>query len=86
MSKLNELRGSLNAIATDARSVAGNLSGFRGKFGRAVAEVEAAIGGSARRTDREIIEALQAADKQVQAAVAALGEAARRAQNYGDSL
>lgn len=85
-SKLNELRASLQAIAESSKTTAGNLSTFRGKFSRTSAEVEAAIGGTSRRTDREIVEALQMADRQVQAAVAALGDAARKAQNYADSL
>ena len=82
MSQLQQLKARLDQIGNEAKSTAGNLSAFHSKFAKAVNEVEQAIGGSAQRTDKQIIQTLQAADKQVQAAVQALQQAAQTAQQY----
>jgi len=44
------------------------------------------MGGSAQGADKQLIEALQAAQRQVDAAVSALEQAAKAAQSYGQSL
>ena len=49
-------------------------------------QVQAAIGGSSQRKDQEVLRSLEAASKQVDAAVRALEAAARVASNYGRSL
>lgn len=86
MSQLQQLKSQLNGIASDAKSTAGGLSGFTSKFSQAVGQVNATIGGSAQRTDQEIIQTLQAAEKQVKAAVQALQTAAGTASKYAASL
>ena len=86
MSQLQQLKSQLNSIASDAKSTAGGLSGFKSKFSTAVGQVNATIGGSAQRTDQEIVSTLQAAEKQVEAAVQALQQAASTAQDYASSL
>ena len=86
MSQLQQLKSRLDQIANDAKTTAGNLAGFRAKFNRAVSEVEATIGGSAQRTDKKIVETLQAANKQVEAAVQALQNAASTAKGYASQL
>jgi hypothetical protein len=86
MSQLQQLKSQLNNIASDARSTSSGLSGFTSKFSRAVAQVNATIGGSAQRTDQDIIQTLQAAERQVKAASEALQLAASKASRYAASL
>ena len=86
MSDLQKLKGQLNGIASDAKSTAGGLSSFKSKFSQATSQVQQAIGGSAQRTDKEIIQTLQAAEKQVEAAAQALQQAANTASRYAASL
>lgn len=86
MSQLQQLKAQLNGIASDAKSTAGGLSAFKSKFSAAVGQVNAAIGGSAQRTDQEIIATLKSAEKQVEAAVQALQQAAAKANGYAASL
>ncbi len=86
MSQLQQLKFQLSGIASDAKSTAGGLSSFKSKFSTAVSQVNAAIGGSAQRTDQEIISTLNAAEKQVEAAVHALQQAASTATSYAASL
>ncbi|MCP3877301.1 MAG: hypothetical protein GY701_02740 [Sulfitobacter sp.] len=86
MSQLQQLKSQLNGIASDAKTTAGGLSGFKSKFSSAVGQVQSTIGGSAQRTDQQIIQTLRAAEKQVEAAVAALQQAASAAQGYASSL
>jgi hypothetical protein len=86
MSQLQQLKAQLNAIGGDAKSTAGGLASFKSKFSTAVGQVAATIGGSAQRTDQEIIQTLQAAERQVDAAVQALQQAAATASRYASSL
>jgi hypothetical protein len=86
MSQLQQLKAQLNAIGGDARSTAGGLASFKSKFSAAVGQVSATIGGSAQRTDQEIIQTLQAAERQVDSAVQALQQAATTATRYAASL
>lgn len=86
MSQLQQLKGQLNSLASDAKTTAGGLSSFKSKFSQAVGQVQNLIGGSANRTDQEIIATLQAAEKQVEAAVAALNSAAQTANGYAARL
>lgn len=86
MSQLQQLKAQLNGIAGDAKSTASGLSGFSSKFGQAIGQVNATIGGSAQRTDQEIIQTLRAAEQQVKAAVQALNAAATTATRYAGSL
>lgn len=86
MSDLRQLRGRLDEIARDARSTAGNLATFQGRFSRQAGEVEQAIGGTVTGTDKNMIETLQAAQRQVTAAINALEQVASLASRYGASL
>lgn len=86
MSQLQQLKGQLSSLASDAKSTAGGLTSFKSKFSTAVSQVNASIGGSAQRTDQQIIATLQAAEKQLDAAVQALQQAAATASSYAESL
>ena len=86
MSQLSQLRARLTQIAGDAKNTAANLASFRSKFQRAISEVQASIGGTAQRTDKEIIQALQAAEREVNQAVEALSHASATARDYAARL
>ena len=86
MSDLKQLKGRLDQIGREAKSTAANLSGFSGRFSQQAGEVEQAIGGTATQVDKQMMETLQAAEKQVAEAIAALQQVADTAAKYGASL
>jgi hypothetical protein len=86
MSQLSQLKQQIDSIAQQAKSTGGALSSFRAKFGQSITAVQATIGGSAQRKDQEVVQALAEAQTKVDAAVAALDQAAQTARAYGASL
>jgi DNA anti-recombination protein RmuC len=86
MSQLTALKQQINSIGDDAKRTGQSLAGFKSKFSSAVSQVSATVGGSSRQVDKELIAALQAAEKQVDAAVAALQSAGKTATGYAQSL
>jgi hypothetical protein len=86
MSDLKQLKGRLDQIGGEAKTMAGNLSTFQGRFKRQVSEIQLAIAGTATKTDQSMIETLNQADRQVAAAVAALQQVAGLASRFGASL
>lgn len=86
MSELQKLKQNIQSLASSAKQTGAGLGQFKSKFSSQVNQVQAAIGGSAQRKDQEVVQALQAASKQVDAAVAALEQAAKVASAYGASL
>jgi hypothetical protein len=86
MSDIKQLKSRLDQIGRDARSTAGNLAAFRGRFNRQAADVERTIGGTATGVDKNMIETLQAAERQVSTAISALERVATIAGRYGASL
>ncbi|WP_006245066.1 hypothetical protein [Mycolicibacterium tusciae] len=86
MSELQKLKGTLEQIASSAKQTGGSLGQFKSKFSSQQGQVRQAIGGSAQRKDQEVLQSLDAAAKQVDAAVRALENAAKVATNYGRSL
>ncbi|HEY4225756.1 MAG TPA: hypothetical protein VGM70_08080 [Pseudolysinimonas sp.] len=86
MSQLSGVKQQLSSIANDAKSTAAGLTGFKSKFSQAVNQVEATIGGTAQGVDRDMIQTLQAAEKQLDAAVSALQQASQAASKFAASL
>lgn len=86
MSQLAQLKQQINSIGNDAKTTAQGLSGFKSKFSQSVGQVSATIGGSAQHVDQKMIQTLQAAEQQVDAAIAALQQAASAASSYAASL
>jgi hypothetical protein len=86
MSELQRLKQQIASIGNDAKSTASGLAGFKSKFSTAVGQVSSTIGGSAQRVDQNMISTLQAAEKQVDQAIAALQQAASAANSYASSL
>ena len=86
MSQLAQLKQQINSIGNDAKSTAQGLSSFKSKFSQSVSQVSATVGGSAQQVDQKMIQTLQAAEKQVDQAIAALQQAAQAANSYAASL
>ncbi|MBM9837363.1 hypothetical protein JO861_12440 [Rhodococcus hoagii] len=86
MSEIQKLKGTLDSIASASKQTGGSLGQFKSKFSAHMGQVRAAIGGSSQRKDQEVIQALEVASKQVDAAVQALESAARITSSYGRSL
>lgn len=82
MSQLGQVKSQVMQIAGDAKSTAGGLSAFKSKFSQAVSQVQATIGGTATGVDKQMIATLQAAERQLEAAVAALQQAAQSAGDW----
>jgi len=86
MSQLQQLKQQIGSLASDAKSTSQGLSGFKTKFSQAVGQVAATVGGSSQQVDQRLISTLQAAEKQVDQAIAALQAAASEASKYAQSL
>ncbi|UVJ38044.1 hypothetical protein [Arthrobacter sp. CJ23] len=86
MSQLANVKQQLASIGNDAKTTAAGLAGFKSKFSRAIAQVQAAVGGSAQGVDREMVQTFRAAEKQVDAAIAALQQAERAVTKFASSL
>ncbi|WP_130013917.1 hypothetical protein [Serinicoccus sediminis] len=86
MSQLTQVKQQLSSISNDAKTTAAGLQGFRGKFSQAISQVQATIGGTAQGVDRDMIQTLQAAEKQVESAIVALQQASKSANDFAASL
>ena len=86
MSQLQQLKGQIGSIESQAKTTANSLAGFKSKFSEAVSQVSTTIGGAANREDRDMIETFQQAEKLVDEAVAALQQAAKAASTYAGRL
>ncbi len=86
MSQLSQLKQQLASIGSEAKNTAAGLQGFKNKFSQAINQVQATIGGSAQGVDKDMIQTLQAAQKQVDAAIAALQQASQAATRFASSL
>ncbi|QSE87880.1 hypothetical protein JWS13_04490 (plasmid) [Rhodococcus pseudokoreensis] len=86
MSQLTQLKQRVAAVGNDAKTTAQGLAGFKSKFSNAVNQVTATLGGSSQHVDRDMVQALQAAEKQVDQAIVALQQAAQVANRYSSSL
>ena len=86
MSQLSAVKQQLTTISSDAKTTAAGLAGFKSKFSQAVSQVQSTIGGTAQGVDKDMIQTLQAAEKQVDAAIAALQQASESASRFAASL
>lgn len=76
----------LASIAVDAESTEGGLTGFKVKFSQSLNHVQTTIGGSTQGVDKEMIQTLQAAERQLDAAIAALQRASQSPHRFAASL
>lgn len=86
MSQLSQLKGQIESIAQQAKSISSQLAASKVKFSQTAGNVQSTIGGSAQGKDKEVIQAIQDAQRKVDAAAESLSQAARVASSYGRSL
>jgi hypothetical protein len=86
MSQVQQLKGQLYQIATEATQGAASLGGYKQRFSQSSAQVLALIQGSATRADSDISQLLDAAGKAVEQASEALQIAAQGCKNYADQI
>ncbi|MEC3977169.1 hypothetical protein [Amycolatopsis sp. H20-H5] len=86
MSDLGQLKGQVDSVARDAQSTAAALGVFKSKFKESAGRIEGLIGGTAQGADKNMIQTLTAADRQVDAAIQALQAAATAAAKFAASL
>jgi flavin-binding protein dodecin len=86
MSQLSQLKQAVNGCASSATKASSNLASFGKEFGKQTQQVQQLIGGSAQGKDKQVVAAIQRAEKAVKDAAAQLQNAAKIAQQYGQSL
>ena len=86
MSQLKQLKESINSLAKGATDAGNSLGQFEQQFNKQAQAVQQVIGGSAQGKDRQVLEAIQQASRAVKEATAALQNAGRIAQQYGQSI
>ena len=86
MSLVQGLKTHIDWFTQQARSTADELQTYQLRFSEAASQVQEMIGGSAQSADKNVLTAIDEAKSKLDAAVAALQEAASQAGRYGDSL
>ncbi|GAA1161123.1 hypothetical protein GCM10009630_69280 [Kribbella jejuensis] len=86
MSQVQQLKGQLYQVATEATQGAASLGGFKMRFGQSAVQVLALIQGSATNADADISQLLDAAGRAVEQASEALQIAAHGCKNYADQI
>jgi hypothetical protein len=85
-SQLSDLKSALAAFSQETeRASQGMIAAARG-FDASAQRVLALIGGSATGKDREVVSAIQQAQRAVKEAGGALAQASRAASQYGASI
>ncbi|MFG1928562.1 hypothetical protein [Cryptosporangium sp. NPDC048952] len=85
-SSLVQLRQRLSALSDRSTRTAQQLLAMKQSFSDVIPAVQGAIGGSARRTDQNMVAALQAAEKRLEEASAALQHAANEGKKFANTL
>lgn len=85
-STLIRLKGQVTTLATNAGGMAEALERLKTSCGTTATEIQQAIAGTSRQSDREIIDTLHAAEAEVGQAIAALQRASQSANQFAASL
>ncbi|GAA0237238.1 MULTISPECIES: hypothetical protein [Cryptosporangium] len=85
-SNLVQLRQRLSGLSDKATRTAQQLLAMKQNFSDVIPAVQGTIGGSARRTDQNMVAALQAAEKKLEEASAALQHAASEGKKFASTL
>lgn len=85
-SMLGQLRGELADFQSDATRTGRGLEVHTKRFTVQQGRINALIGGSTRRVDAELIDALEQAHRQLMRAIMALDNVAKATGEYADSL
>lgn len=86
MSDIEDIRAKMNAVASKAEQMGGNLTRFVPQFDSSVREVEQRIGNTRSGADQAIIAILKRADEAVQQAASALRDAGLQAKEFAQAL
>lgn len=86
MSQLQQLKEAIGGVAKSATDAGQSLAQFDKQFNRQAQTVQQVIGGSSQGKDRQVVDAIQQASRAVKQATAALQNAGRIAQQYGQSI
>ena len=85
-SPLIRLKGQVANLATNAKGMGDALERLKTACGGTASEIQQAISGTSRQSDRAIIDTLHAAEAELGQAVAALRRAAHEANQFAASL
>jgi hypothetical protein len=85
-SSLVQLRQRLSALSDRSDRTAQQLLAMRQHFSQIIPAVQGTIGGSARKTDQNMVAALMAAEKKLEEASAALQHAALEGKKFASTL
>lgn len=85
-SKIVQLRQQVTALSDNSTKMAQQLAQLKQRFAQTASAVQGQIGGSARQTDRTIVAALQAAEKKLDEASAALQHASSEGRKFASTL
>ncbi|TQS42453.1 hypothetical protein [Cryptosporangium phraense] len=85
-SKLVQVRQQLSALSERSTKLATQLLATKQSFTQTISAVQGTIGGSARKTDLNMVAALQAAEKKLEEAAAALQHASSEGKKFASTL
>ena len=85
-SKLVQLRQQVAALSDRSTKLAQQLVAMKQSFTVTISAVQGTIGGSARRTDQNMVAALQAAEKKLDEASAALQQVSSEGKKFAGTL
>ena len=85
-SQVQSIKAGLSTFATSTERSASALSAQRKQFDQSSQQIAALIGGSSTSKDREVMSAIQQAQRAVEQASSALHQAARTAKQYAASI
>lgn len=85
-STLTRLKGQVTTLASNASSMAEALERLKSTCTTTSSEIQQAISGTSRQSDRTIIDTINAAEADLGQAIAALQRAAHEANQFASSL
>ena len=82
MSQLSQLKAQINQVAVNVGQTAASMNAFSQKLQQQIAAINGAIGGTASNEDKQMVAALQQAQKSVQDAARQMQAASVKAKEW----
>ena len=82
MSQLSQLKAQINQMAVNVGQTAASMNAFSQKLQQQIAAINGAIGGTASNEDKQMVAALQQAQKSVQDAARQMQAASAKAKEW----
>ena len=82
MSQLSQLKAQINQVAVNVGQTAASMNAFSQKLQQQIAAINGAIGGTASNEDKQMVAALQQAQKSVQDAAMQMQAASVKAKEW----